>query len=568
MIPLRDYQQSIVNKIRTAWQTARNVLAVQATRTGKTVVFADIIAEHNGPSCAIAHRQELIGQICLALARCKVAHRIMAPDKVIKHIIKLQIKETGSSYYNPSARCTVAGAQTLISRQAKIQKWADTITLWVIDEGHHVIQDNMWGKIVDMFKNAKGLLVTATPCRADGKGLGRHADGVADDMVIGLQARDAIHDGWLLDYKIYCPQGDFVRPADDQIGANGEFKKSAVKNAIRSSHIVGDVVKEYQRFAMGKIAICYAPDVETAKALTADFNAANISSAIVSAKTPDLERARILEQTKRRQILVILNVDLFGEGVDAKEFEVVIMARPTESLSLYAQQFNRASTIAIDGPVPATREGRLAAIASSSKKHAIIIDHVGNVLHFGGPPDALHNQRWTLSARDRKSRGTPSDVIPLTNCLNPACAQVYERIYPACPYCGHKPVPASRSAPEFVDGDLTELDPKVLAAMRGEVERVDMSADDYRNELRAAHCPAIGQVAHVKRHVGRQEAQKVLRESMAWWAGYQRAAGRSDAESYRLFYHTFKIDALSAQALNTKEAADLTNRINEKLIDF
>lgn len=564
MIPLRDYQQEIVNKIKHAWLSVKNVLAVQATRTGKTVVFADVIAEHNGHSCAIAHRQELISQISIALARCRVPHRIMAPDNVIKRIIKLQIKETGSSYYNPSAKCTVAGANTLLSRKDTLKKWAQTVTLWVIDEGHHVVDDNMWGKIVAMFTNARGLLVTATPSRADGKGLGRHADGVADDMVIGLQAREAIHDGWLLDYKIYCPQGDFIRPDDDEVGSNGEFKKSAVKNAIRNSHIIGDVVKEYKRFAMGKIAICYAPDVETATALASDFNLAGIPSAIVSAKTPDLDRAKILEQARRREILVLLNVDLFGEGVDLKEIEVVIMARPTESLSLYAQQFNRASTIAIDGPIPDSREDRLTAIAASNKPYAIIIDHVGNVLHFGGPPDAVHNQQWTLDARDRKSRGVPADVIPLTNCLNPACAQPYERFYPACPYCGYKPIPTSRSAPEFVDGDLTELDPAVLAVMRGEVEQVDLDPMAYREELRANHCPEIGQHAHVKRHITRQEKQTILRESMAWWAGYQPYHDQQTLE--RLFYHTFKIDALSAKALGVKEADDLIMKINSKIM--
>lgn len=566
MIPLRPYQSDLVASIRTAWLTARNIMAVQATRTGKTVVFSDILAEHDGVSCAIAHRQELVGQMSVALARCKVPHSIIAPDKTIKRIIQLQVKETGSSYYSVSAKCAVAGVHTLVSRQAKLKSWAETVTLWVIDEGHHVVEDNIWGKVVAVFKNAKGLLVTATPVRADGKGLGRHADGVADQMVIGLQAREAIKDGWLLDYRIYCPEGDFVRPDNTDIGSGGDFKKEAVKKAVRKSHIVGDVVEHYQRICPGKIAIVYAPDVETATDMAGNFNAAGIPAAIVSAKTPDLDRARIMADTRCRKNLVLLNVDLFGEGVDLPEIEVVIMARPTESLSLYAQQFNRAATISLPGPVPGDREERLAAIAASKKPYAIIIDPVGNVIKFKGPPDALHNQDWSLDARDRRSRGAPDDVIPLRDCLNPICMQVYERVLPSCPYCGHHPEPASRSAPEFVDGDLTELDPAILAQMRGEVTRVDMSPTDYREVLQQKHCPAIGRNANVKRHMARQDAQAILRDSMAWWAGYQRSAGRSDAEGYRRFYYKFGIDALSAQALNTDEASSLAGRINEILL--
>ena len=56
-----------------------------------------------------------------------------------------------------------------------------------------------------------------------------------------------------------------------------------------------------------------------------------------------------------------------------------------------------------------------------------------------------------------------------------------------------------------------------------------------------------------------------LREAIAWWGGYQRAAGRPDAESYRRFWFAFGTDVLSAQALGTKEAQELTGRINSHL---
>jgi hypothetical protein len=49
---------------------------------------------------------------------------------------------------------------------------------------------------------------------------------------------------------------------------------------------------------------------------------------------------------------------------------------------------------------------------------------------------------------------------------------VYERIYTACPFCGHESPIANRSAPEYVDGDLCELDPVVLARLRGEADRI------------------------------------------------------------------------------------------------
>jgi hypothetical protein len=110
-----------------------------------------------------------------------------------------------------------------------------------------------------------------------------------------------------------------------------------------------------------------------------------------------------------------------------------------------------------------------------------------------------------------------------------------------------------------------ELDPAALAAMRGEVEKVDMHPEAYRAELQAKYVPQIGQHAHVKRHVERQEAQAALRHSMAWWGGYHRALGREDSEIYRRFYFAFGVDFMTAQALKTADALALAEQINEHL---
>ena len=65
---LRPYQEQLRDRIYTAWAgRARNVLAVLPTGAGKTVMFSHIIRKHNGAVCAIAHRQELVSQISLAL---------------------------------------------------------------------------------------------------------------------------------------------------------------------------------------------------------------------------------------------------------------------------------------------------------------------------------------------------------------------------------------------------------------------------------------------------------------------------------------------------------------------
>jgi len=542
-LQLRPYQSDGEQDVNDAWASGvRNVLLVEPTGAGKTVIFSEIIKKHGGSICAIAHRQELVAQISLALARDGVRHKIIGPQKVVRLIVNLHMFELGRSYYDPASRVAVAGVDTLVRRGDELKGWLNSVTLWVQDEAHHVLKKNKWGKAVDMFPNARGLGVTAAPERADGNGLGRHADGLFDTMIVGPTMRELINMGYLTDYRIFAPPSDIDLDQVNVSKTTGDFNPVQLKTAVQKSHIIGDVVTHYLRIAPNKLGITFASDVETATNIAQQFNDAGVPAAVVSAKTKDQDRISLLRRFKNREILMIVNVDLFGEGFDLPAIEVVIMARPTQSYGLYVQQFGRALRL-LEG-----------------KTVAIIIDHVGNVARHG-LPDAARN--WTLDRREKRTKGKPDDVIPTRTCV--PCMSVYERIHKACPYCGHIPIPAVRSGPEHVDGDLTELDAETLAAMRGDVENVNRDKEIVRQEMIDKFAPKVGVLAAVKRHVEDQGAQEALRISIAWWAGYQRAAGRLDSESYRRFYFKFGVDVMTAQTLKTRQALELANIINNHL---
>lgn len=589
---LRRYQADLKQSIYDAWSAGSpNVLAVMPTGAGKTVVGSDIILEADAPTCSIAHRQELVTQISLALARDGVRHRIIGPEKVVKLAAGQHMAELGRNYIDPNSRNAVAGVDTLIRRAGsgkdgdywvtkdpnnpsalllygprtggmwgqpqkineppqnlKIQKlrpvdadpsiyrWAQSVRLWWTDEAHHLLIDNKWGAAAQMFPNACGLGVTATPTRADGAGLGRHADGLFDHMVEGPTMRDLIGWGFLTDYRIFAPPSDLDLSGVSISTTTGDYSKPGVVKAIKKSHVVGDVVAHYLRIARGKLGITFATDVETATEIAEQFNAAGVPAAVVSAKTPDAERIKVIQRFKRRELLQLVNVDLFGEGFDLPAIEVVSMARPTQSFALYAQQFGRALRI-MDG-----------------KTIAIIIDHVGNVVRHG-LPDAP--RVWTLDRRERRGKGTADDVIPVTACIQ--CTAVYERVHNACPFCGHKPEPQSRGGPEFVDGDLAELDPATLAQMRGEIARIDGPVQ-YPQGL-----PQHARIRLDRIHRERQQIQQALRTSIAWWTQHHTDRGCSVSETQRRFFFAFGVDVVTAQTLNNSDATALADRINWKL---
>ena len=532
---LRPYQSDIIADIRAQWAAgAHNVLAVLPTGGGKTFTFGTILRDHVGASCAIAHRRELVGQMSVALARLGVRHRIIAPKGTIAEIVTRHMNEIGRSYYDPGAQCAVAGVDTLLNRD--LGAWAALVSLWVCDEGAHLLRANKWGKALARFPNARGLAVTAIPLRADGQGLGRHADGVIDRMVVGPSPRDLMDLGWLCDYRIFAPKSDINLAAVPLSQATGDYSQPALRAAAEASHITGDIIEHYLRIAKGKLGVTFCVSVELAEQTAARFRAAGVPAEMVCADTPELVRAEILRRFARRDILQLVNVDLFGEGFDLPAVEVVSMGRPTESFSLYGQQFGRALR-----PMP-------------GKPHAIIIDHAGNVLRHG-LPDAP--RVWSLDRRERKARGTPDDTIPLRAC--PQCTAVYERFRSVCPHCGYVPVPISRAAPEHVDGDLFEMDAAFLAKLR-------MQADLLHSAPRIPYgaTPVVAASIH-KRHREWIATQGALRDSIAWWAGLNQSAGRSDAEGYRRFYHQFGVDVATAQTLGSADATELTARVRAAL---
>lgn len=534
MFTLRPDQQQVKAGIYAAWGAGqRNTLAVMPTGAGKTVTFSDILHEYPGFSCACAHRQELVGQISLALARQEVRHSIVAPDNVVRNIVRIHHEEVGRSFYEANARCHVAGVDTLI-RLPPSSPWLPQVGLWVMDEAHHVLRENKWGRAVAMFPNARGLGVTATPLRADGKGLGLHADGLFESMVQGPTMRELIRMGHLTDYRCYAPPSD-LDLSDVPTSAGGDFSPEPLRKAVHRSHIVGDVVSTYLRLARGKLGVTFAVDIEHATEIAQAYRDAGVPAEVVSSRTPDHLRAAILRRFRNREILQLVNVDLFGEGFDLPAIEVVSMARPTQSYGLYVQQFGRALRL------------------MAGKLWAIIIDHVGNIKRHG-LPDA--RRVWSLERRDRRGSGT-DDVMPVRTCGN--CGASYEAFRTGCPYCRKKPEPAGRGRPEEVDGDLQELTPEVLARMRGEAESV-FYAPRIPNGM-----PQIGVRRFINAHEDRQQAVLSLREAIMLYGGARHADGDTDAEMQRRFFHTFGVDVLSAQALQRAEAADLEARVRARL---
>jgi len=528
----------MIDNIHAGWHSdRRNVLAVMATGAGKSVVIGKIVREEPERTCVIAHREELVSQLSGHLAREGVEHRVVAPQNVIRRIVSEHSRDYGQSFVNTDAHVAVAGVDTLCSpkRREYLKHWAAQIGLCVIDEAAHVLRDNKWGKAVKLFHNARNLGVTATPIRADKKGIGAHGSGIYDYMALGPDTGKLIREGYLSDYEILLPESD-LDLGEVRTTASGDFSPTGLETAIRQSHLVGDVVATYLKYAKGRRTVCFATSVKTAEDITRKYQEAGVRAEIVVGTTDSTTRVNRVNAFRSGEIDVLVSVDIFDEGFDLPAIEVVQMARPTQSLGKYLQQVGRGLRI------------------MPGKDKALIIDHVSNVRRHGLP---CQPRVWDLSDRTR-SRNTDW-IEPVRSCEE--CLMVYPSRSRECPYCGFQPVTegAGRSIEE-VDGDLALLSGEALEALRS-AARLESPAEVARRAEYVAG-PVAGRSA-AKRQRERIESQKSLGDSIAIWAGYLRHEGRVNHEIDRLFYHRYGMAVPEALALTRSEMDKLAERIDE-----
>lgn len=393
MYTLRDYQSMAVNNTRQAFANGYKApCLVLSTGAGKTVCAGQIVhdAFHKGKRVVfVVHRQELAKQT----------------DKTFKGyglspaFIMAGVKP---DYDNPIQIATVG---TLRNRLDKLQE-PDLI---IYDECQHCMA-NQWLTIKQEWPHAKIIGLTATPCRLDGKPLRNFFD----TLVIGPSTTELIAKGALTPYDYYAPS---TIDTSGMKHNKTDFTADALSFFSQKREIIGDNIQQYLRLAKGKRNIVFACNVKHSMEIVKRYLDAGVPAAHLDGETPQAEREAILDRFAKGEILVLSNVELFGEGFDLPSIEVVSLLRPTLSTSLYLQQVGRALR-----PCP-----------ELGKERAIIFDHVGNYERHGMPDDL---REWTLKGGlTKRASSTPTEAtVRVQRC--PECFFAHSPAH-ECPMCGH-----------------------------------------------------------------------------------------------------------------------------------
>lgn len=376
MIEFRDYQAAAIQSAReTIARGVKRVLLNAATGAGKTVIAAGIVqrAVAKGKKVLfLAHRRELIEQCC---------NKLMDGG-----VLGFGVIMAGNRMLNAAAPVQVASIQTLLRRELPD---ADLI---IVDECHRA-NARSYLSILANYPHAAVLGLSATPERLDGKGL----NDIFDEMIVVESIPGLIERGYLVKPACYVgPTGDLSTVKIKR----GDYDEAQLAEAMDRPKLTGDIVANWLRLAKGRRTVAFAASVAHAEHLTEEFFKAGVPAATISGNTPVAEREAIIADWRRGIIQVVSNVFVFTEGFDMPELEVCILARPTQSVSLYLQAAGR-----IMRPAP-------------GKETALVIDHAGCCQVHGQPH--IHRE-WSLEGM-AKRRKKDADTQPVCD----ACGMIYE----------------------------------------------------------------------------------------------------------------------------------------------
>ena len=355
----------IVDSIESGF--TRKGLVVMATGLGKTVVAAEalrrVAAQRSLRVLVLAHTNALVYQLDRAF------WPFLRPS---------QDTQVWNEFETPSAEAMEGSSFVfgcINSVYAALGK-AETLPefdLVLIDECHHA-GASMYAEVVSLLRAGSKagpylLGLTATPWQPDGNDL----DKIFGESLVSIDLVTGLRNGFLsqIDYRLYV---DNIRWEELRKLSGKRLTPRGINRRIFISEWDDAVVLELKK-AWNEVhhprAIVFCGTIDHAITMRDRINALSFTNAqaIYSGTRggrvqSSFERNRILSDFHDGRIGVVCAVDIFNEGVDVPDVNIVVFQRVTHSRRIFVQQLGRGLRVA---------EG---------KSKVIVLDFVSDIRRF------------------------------------------------------------------------------------------------------------------------------------------------------------------------------------------
>jgi superfamily II DNA or RNA helicase len=298
----------------------RKGVVVLPTGTGKTVLSALDSRQFCGRVLFIVHRLDILKQSIdaykFALGNLKIG------------ILTGEVRENKHD-------CDVLFASKDTLRQkgeleSFTKDWFDYI---VVDEVHHG-QSPSYKEVLAWFEPKFMLGMTATPDRTDRKDIFELFD---YNKIYELPLQEAIERGYLVPYTYYGLTDDIDY---SHIRWNGnKYRVDDLERYLIIPERNKAILCEYISKGCGDKAIGFCVSISHAERMAEYFTKNGILAAAVHSDTKD--REKVIADFRANKYQIVFTVDLFNEGVDFPNVQVLLFLRPTESKTVFMQQLGR-----------------------------------------------------------------------------------------------------------------------------------------------------------------------------------------------------------------------------------
>ena len=321
-----------LNTLRKLNQT--KALAIAATGTGKTYMSVfDAMQVNPVKALFVVHRGDIL----------------LKAKESFDNILFKTIKNYSSSIYKGSLRngdvkYLFVTEDTLSLHLDDFSK--DEFDYIIIDEAHHAA-DNSYTKILNYFTPKFLLGLTATPERTDGKDIFKIFD---FNRAVNIRLRDS------LEKDLVCPFHYFG--ITDVEGIDYSTLKhnpddgeeyllevaSMLMKSKRSDYILNKI-NFYGHDGDKTKCLGFCATVDHAKFMAEEFNKklGEGRAVALSGENTVLERQKYLQalEDDDTDLQYIFSRDIFNEGIDVQDINLVLMLRPTQSSIVFTQQLGR-----------------------------------------------------------------------------------------------------------------------------------------------------------------------------------------------------------------------------------
>lgn len=358
-------------------------LIVIATGLGKTWLAAfDSGRAEFSRILFVAHREEILSQAIATFRR-------------IRPLASLG-KFTGTER-SSDAEIMFASIQTLGKLKTLKQFAPESFNYIIIDEFHHA-SARTYRNLIDHFKPGFLLGLTATPERTDGGNLLALCEG---NLVYRCDVAEGIRKGLLsgFDYFGVPDEVDY----ENIPWRSNRFSEEELTAAVATETRARNALEQYRGKA-GRKTLGFCCSRIHADFMAQFFRSEGIRCASVHSGETSEPRASSLEMLAKGELEVIFSVDMFNEGVDMPEIDTVMMLRPTESRTVWLQQFGRGLR------------------KKTGNRNLTVIDYIGNHRNFLLKPKTLLG----LGASDAALYYALERVQLGTQELPPGCSVTYD----------------------------------------------------------------------------------------------------------------------------------------------